>query len=93
MTDYEIGDTIKIQAVTKDYASTTVDVDTITIEIYDENDEAILTATAMTNSATGTYYYEWDSTDNSEGYYYYYIKGTDGTAKFKSKGTFVLTDD
>ena len=92
MAEYEIGDTIKIQAVTKDYAGTTVDVDTITIEIYDENGISILTATDMTKSATGTYYYEWDSTDNSIGYYYYYISGTDGTAKFKSKGTFILTD-
>jgi len=92
MTEFEIGDTIKIQAITKDYTGTTVDVDTITIEIYNENDELILNATDMTKSATGTYYYEWDSTGNSEGYYYYYIKGTDGTAKFKSKGTFILTD-
>lgn len=92
MSDFEIGDTIKFQAVTKDYASATVDVDTITIEIYDEDGVSVLTATSMTNSATGTYYYEWDSTDKSIGYYYYYIKGTDGTAKFKSKGTFILTD-
>lgn len=90
MATYDIGDTIKIQAITKDYAGTTVDVDTINILIYDENGESILASTAMTKSATGTYYHEWDSTGKSEGYFYYYITGTDGTAKFKSKGTFNL---
>ncbi len=90
MATYEIGDTIKIQAITKDYAGTTVDVDTINISIYDEDGESILASTAMVHASTGTYTYEWDSTGKSEGYFYYYIIGIDGTAKFKSKGTFIL---
>ena len=92
MTEFEEGDTIKLQAITKDYAGNPRDVDTITIEIYDEDDVLILTSTPMIKSETGTYYYEWDSTDNSEGYYYYYVKCLYGSIKSKSKSTFILTD-
>lgn len=90
MVDIIIGNTIKFTGVTKSYSGTATDVDTANISIYDENGESILTSTAMTHSDTGTYTYEWDSTGQSEGYFYYYISGTDGTAKFKSKGTFTL---
>lgn len=90
MADILIGNTIKFTVTTKSYSGSLVDVDTINITIYDQNGNEVLSSTAMTHSDTGTYTYEWDSTGQSAGYYYYYVSGTDGTVKFKSKGTFNL---
>jgi len=87
---YVIGNTIKFTATTKDYSGNLVDVDSIYIKITDKNGNTILDETAMTKTATGTYEYEWDTSNCSEGYYYYFIYGTHGTAKFKVRAEIQL---
>ena len=64
MTKYELGQTIRCAVTVKDHDGTLVDATTINIEIvYASTKASIVSSTAMTKTATGTYKYIWQTTE------------------------------
>lgn len=76
MTTYTMGDTIRLKATFTTWAGVATDPTTPALKIYDESETVILTKTAtdLTKSATGVYYYDYTTT--AKGLYYYEFSGT-----------------
>jgi len=60
MTTYQTSETIRLTATITNTAGTAVDPTTVTITIENAQGIPVVEAASMTNSATGSYYYDYD---------------------------------
>lgn len=89
MTDYVLGDTIRIDAEIYDWDQTTlIDPDSQEIKIYDVTETLQATITNPTKTGTGKYYVEYTIPEVAPpGTWAYYWKATTGKPS-REKGTF-----
>lgn len=62
MADYNIGDTIRLKAIIKDFNDVETTPTSITVSVYKLDKTALLTSTGGTPTSTGTGYYYQDWT-------------------------------
>ena len=80
MTLYQAGETIRITAAITDSAGDAADPDTVVISIKKPDGTLAITDAAMTKSAAGVYYYDYDIASDT-GFYYVSVKATGSTGR------------
>jgi hypothetical protein len=74
---YELGTTVRITFTFKDFQGSNVDPTNPQVSIYDPSGQAVVTDAAMVQSATGVWYYDWQSPETGlEGVYVAKATGT-----------------
>ena len=76
---FQIGETIPITVYTYNSDDELINQDFVVITINDSNGTEILEETAMINSATGTYMYNYNSSTSTTGIWTVKVKSTSGT--------------
>jgi len=84
------GTTVILTIEVTDNNDELVDAEDISISLYDITNTAVLSHEELTHVSTGTYKYNIDTRDYSNGYYYFIVEGSHGGVYFKEKGTFSI---
>ncbi len=96
MATYQTLETIRLTATITNSAGTAVDPTTVTITIENAQGIPVIEAVTMTNSATGSYYYDYTipSINNSRlGTYTFKVTATGSGGRITiSKSTFVVDE-
>lgn len=74
MSDYEVGDTIRIRGTFRDWAEegqvgVIVDPTEVAVNIYNADRSVLQADLTAINEATGTYYYDWTLPDEPGTFY------------------------
>lgn len=77
MTTYQVGETVRITATITDSDGSAADPTTTTIKIVDPAGTTKVSDSAMTKTATGSYYYDYTiPSASNEGEWNYNVTGT-----------------
>jgi len=92
MTDYQTGDTVRIQATFSNFAGAIADLAANpTLKIYDDDETLVTTVTgaSLTHPSTGVYYYDY-TLPTTKGAYYYEFSGTVDSTTILRRGKLVV---